>query len=74
MQSLLFLSESKFSNDCVFKDGTSLSKCFPNSIERFSEDIDLTYMNTDGKSDKEIERNLKSIEKVMTLGFETEKN
>ena len=73
VQSLLFLSKSEYSNDCVFKGGTSLSKCFSSSIERFSEDIDLTYMNTDGKSDKEIERNLKSIEKIMTYGFESEK-
>lgn len=27
---------------CVFKGGTSLSKCF-HAIERFSEDIDITF-------------------------------
>lgn len=39
---LLSLSQSEFAPDCVFKGGTSLSKCYPGSIERFSEDIDLT--------------------------------
>lgn len=29
---------------CVFKGGTSLSKCY-HVIERFSEDIDITFMN-----------------------------
>ena len=37
------LSKSEFKERCVFKGGTSLSKCYPNTIERFSEDIDLTY-------------------------------
>ena len=33
------LANSEYINQCVFKGGTSLSKCHPNSIERFSEDI-----------------------------------
>ena len=37
------LADSEYSEKCVFKGGTSLSKCFPGSIERFSEDIDLTF-------------------------------
>ena len=73
VQALLFLSKSDYCNYCVFKGGTSLSKCFPRSIERFSEDIDLTYINIEGKSEKEIERNLKSIEQIMTVNSETEK-
>lgn len=36
------LVNSEYVNQCVFKGGTSLSKCYPNSIERFSEDI-ITY-------------------------------
>ena len=35
------LADSEYSEKCVFKGGTSLSKCYPGSIERFSEDIDL---------------------------------
>ena len=36
------LADSEYAEKCVFKGGTSLSKCYPGSIERFSEDIDLT--------------------------------
>ncbi len=36
------LQNSPFLQQVVFKGGTSLSKCYPGSIERFSEDIDLT--------------------------------
>ena len=44
VQALMFLSKSDNCARCVFKGGTSLSKCYPGSIERFSEDIDLTYI------------------------------
>ena len=29
------LAQSPYSESCVFKGGTSLSKCYPGSIERF---------------------------------------
>lgn len=58
------LSESSYCEKCVFKGGTSLSKCYPNSIERFSEDIDITYLDTEN-SDKQIEKNIKKIEQTM---------
>ena len=38
------LAQTEYVEHCVFKGGTSLSKCYPGSIERFSEDIDLTYL------------------------------
>lgn len=72
VRALLFLSGSEYVNNCVFKGGTSLSKCYPGSIERFSEDIDLTYIPEEGMSDKQIERRLKSIEKIMTVDTSTE--
>lgn len=72
VRSLQFLAESEYAEDCVFKGGTSLSKCYPGSIERFSEDIDLTYYATDGLTDKQIERRLKAVEKLMTEGADTE--
>ena len=72
VQALLFLSNSENAASCVFKGGTSLSKCYPGSIERFSEDIDLTYIPQDGMTNKQIERKLKAIEKVMTAGADTE--
>jgi len=72
VQALLFLSKSENADRCVFKGGTSLSKCYPGSIERFSEDIDLTYIPEDGMTNKQIERRLKAVEKDMTAGAETE--
>lgn len=66
------LAESPFAEQCVFKGGTSLSKCYPGSIERFSEDIDLTFLGMDC-TDKECDRAIKKIEAVMTVGAETEK-
>ena len=72
VQALLFLSQSAEAERCVFKGGTSLSKCYPGSIERFSEDIDLTYIPEDGMTNKLIERRLKAVEKTMTAGAETE--
>lgn len=72
VRALLFLSQSEYADNCVFKGGTSLSKCYPGSIERFSEDIDLTFIPGEGMSDKQIERRLKAIEKIMTDDSETE--
>ena len=71
VRALRRLADSEYADSCVFKGGTSLSKCYPGSIERFSEDIDLTFYQTDGLSNKQIERRLKAIEKTMTDGAET---
>ena len=66
------LAESEYADRCVFKGGTSLSKCYPGSIERFSEDIDLTYLGME-ESDKVCDRTIKKIEAVITEGAQTEK-
>ena len=66
------LAKSEYADKCVFKGGTSLSKCYPDSIERFSEDIDLTFLGMEC-GDKECDRTIKRIENLMTLGAETEK-
>ncbi len=66
------LADSEYADKCVFKGGTSLSKCYPGSIERFSEDIDLTYLGMD-EGDKVCDKTIKKIEKVMTVGAQTEK-
>lgn len=66
------LAESEYADRCVFKGGTSLSKCYPGSIERFSEDIDLTYLGME-ESDKVCDRTIKKIEVVMTEGAQSEK-
>ena len=72
VRALKQLADSEESDSCVFKGGTSLSKCYPGSIERFSEDIDLTFYKTEGLSNKQIERRLKAVEKIMTAGAKTE--
>lgn len=66
------LADSEYVEKCVFKGGTSLSKCYPGSIERFSEDIDLTFLGMD-ESDKVCDKTIKKIETVMTVGADTEK-
>lgn len=66
------LANSEYVEKCVFKGGTSLSKCYPGSIERFSEDIDLTYLGMD-ESDKVCDKTIKKIEKIMTDGADIEK-
>lgn len=72
VRALKQLSDSEEADSCVFKGGTSLSKCYPGSIERFSEDIDLTFYKTEGLPNKQIERRLKAVEKIMTAGAKTE--
>ncbi len=67
------LADSEYAGKCVFKGGTSLSKCYPGSIERFSEDIDLTYLGEDGMTNKQYSKAIKRIEDIMTFGADTEK-
>ena len=66
------LADSPYAEQCVFKGGTSLSKCYPGSIDRFSEDIDLTFLGME-MEDKDCERSIKKIESVMSAGAQTEK-
>lgn len=66
------LADSPYAEQCVFKGGTSLSKCYPGSIDRFSEDIDLTFLGMD-LSDKACDKAIKKIEAVMSAGAQTEK-
>jgi len=67
------LIDSEYSELCVFKGGTSLSKCYPGSIERFSEDIDLTYIPKEKMNDKDYSKELKAVERIMTAGATLEK-
>ena len=66
------LADSPYAEQCVFKGGTSLSKCYPGSIDRFSEDIDLTFLGMD-LSDKACDKTIKKIEAIMSAGAQTEK-
>ncbi len=38
---------------CIFKGGTSLSKCH-HAIDRFSEDIDITFSDTLSQGEKQL--------------------
>lgn len=64
------LQGSEYANDCVFKGGTSLSKCYPGTINRFSENIDITFFTTEDLSDKQYNKILKKIEESMSYGAE----
>ena len=66
------LANSDYRDKCVFKGGTSLSKCCPGSIERFSEDIDLTFLGLE-LSDNVCEKEIKTIENLMVEGFNSQK-
>ena len=66
------LADSPYAEQCVFKGGTSLSKCYPGSIDRFSEDIDLTFLGME-LSDKACDKAIKKVEDVMSVGAHTEK-
>ncbi|MDO4275459.1 MAG: nucleotidyl transferase AbiEii/AbiGii toxin family protein [Eubacteriales bacterium] len=70
---LQMLANSPYAEKCVFKGGTSLSKGYPGSILRFSEDIDLTFIPDDAISRKQYDKELKTIEKIMTVGAFSEK-
>ena len=63
------LAKSEYADECVFKGGTSLSKCYPKSIERFSEDIDLTYIPNEERTKKQYDRGLKAIEKLIANNY-----
>jgi len=66
-RSLKLLTESKVSNNIVFKGGTSLSKAHK-LIHRFSEDIDLTAI-ADGLSDSKRKKLLKNAEIAASQGL-----
>lgn len=66
------LASSEYMNQCVFKGGTSLSKCYPGTIERFSEDIDLTFLDID-LSDNQKDKVIKNIEKILWEDMKYEK-
>ncbi|KOA19329.1 hypothetical protein CLHOM_24350 [Clostridium homopropionicum DSM 5847] len=67
------LQNSNFASECVFKGGTSLSKCYPESINRFSEDIDLTFIPKEQLSNNQYSKKLKKIEKIIIGDAKSEK-
>ena len=63
------LSQSKFSNECVFKGGTSLSKGY-GIIKRFSEDIDIAFLKSEEYTGNQIKQKIREIEKNITIDLE----
>lgn len=62
---LKHLSESKYKDNAVFKGGTSLSKAYRIGT-RFSEDIDIAIIKTDGMTDAQLKTTIRSTEKAMS--------
>ena len=73
VQMMQNLQNSEYAEACVFKGGTSLSKCYPGYINRFSEDIDLTFIPVEDMNNKKYSRALKRIENTISAGFLMEK-
>ncbi len=73
VQMLQNLQNSGYAETCVFKGGTSLSKCYPGSINRFSEDIDLTFIPVEDMNNKKYSRALKRVESTISAGFTMKK-
>jgi predicted nucleotidyltransferase component of viral defense system len=63
------LSTSKLIEEVIFKGGTSLSKAH-DCINRFSEDIDLAILKTEGMSGNQITNKIKEAEKTVSVGLE----
>lgn len=66
---LFLLSISEFRKCFIFKGGTALSKAYK-LINRFSEDIDLAFLNINGLSGNQMKTRMKSAEKTITRGLE----
>jgi predicted nucleotidyltransferase component of viral defense system len=55
---------SHIADQSVFKGGTALSKCHK-LIERFSEDIDLVVLRSEGENDNKLKKKIRAIGKVV---------
>jgi predicted nucleotidyltransferase component of viral defense system len=60
------LFNSEISDSLVFKGGTALSKCF-GLIERFSEDIDLVLLNSEGLTGNQKKTIIKKVSKIVDV-------
>jgi len=62
------LSLSEYADRVIFKGGTSLSKVF-RLIDRFSEDVDLAILKTEGQTETQIRILIRKVEKDLTMGL-----
>lgn len=67
------LSQSKHTNNVVFKGGTSLSKAHK-LIQRFSEDVDIAVLNVSKLSGNQVKALIKGIEKDISKNLTEIKN
>lgn len=63
------LSKSAYSDEIVFKGGTSLSKVHK-LIARFSEDVDLAILKSEDKTATQVRNLIRKVEKELVSGFE----
>lgn len=64
------LQNSAYGNVMLFKGGTSLSKCYNDVIQRFSEDIDLTYVPETMPGSSARKRTLVEIVNQVSVNFD----
>jgi hypothetical protein len=62
------LSQSEFKNNVIFKGGTSLSKVHK-LINRFSEDVDLAILKSEGQTETQQRVMIRRVEKEITSGL-----
>lgn len=63
------LSKSAYSDEIVFKGGTSLSKVHK-LIARFSEDVDLAILKSEDQTATQVRNLIRNVEKELVSGFE----
>jgi len=62
---LYHIFNSSIGDSLIFKGGTSLSKCF-DTIERFSEDIDLIIVKNKRDNDNILKKKIKAVDKLIS--------
>ena len=67
-RSLQMLAESRFSEQAVFKGGTSLSKASGVGF-RFSEDIDIAIVSDNARMENQTKALVRGIDKAMSVGL-----
>lgn len=68
-KALYHLSNSKYSNNVVFKGGTSLSKAYQ-IIQRFSEDIDIAILHHESFTGNQVKSLIRNVEKSLATDLE----
>jgi predicted nucleotidyltransferase component of viral defense system len=63
-RALFEIFHSSIADQSVFKGGTALSKCYK-LIDRFSEDIDMVVLRTEGDNDSQLKKKIRAISKVV---------